>query len=301
MTLATVTADNHAEWLEARRLGIGGSDAAAVLGVSPFDGATPLGVYLHKVGLADPVESNEAMMWGHLMEPLIAEAYAERFDCGFIGEQVFARATIRPFLFATLDRIRSDNRITEFKNVGRRMADAWGPDESQEVPIYVAAQAQHQMLVRKADVIDVAALICGQELRVYTLERDDRVHSKMLDAYDEFWDRVERRDPPPASQPSDADLMHRLYRREVGEVELSAEMAEAVTRYQELGREIREMEDLRKGYKCGILESLKEASSGYLPDGRIITRKIIELGEQTITRKAYTYVDLRVKKGRVFA
>ena len=65
-----------AEHLAARKRGIGGSDAPAVLGVSPW--RTPLDVYLDKTDQSDPVETTEAMEWGSRLEDQIAAAAAER-------------------------------------------------------------------------------------------------------------------------------------------------------------------------------------------------------------------------------
>jgi putative phage-type endonuclease len=63
------------EWLAARRTGIGGSDIAAILGLSPW--RTPLDVYRDKVDGAEQPET-EAMRWGRLLEDVIAREYAVR-------------------------------------------------------------------------------------------------------------------------------------------------------------------------------------------------------------------------------
>ncbi|MDP3766551.1 MAG: YqaJ viral recombinase family protein, partial [Dehalococcoidia bacterium] len=68
---------DDAAWLAARRAGIGGTDAAAILGLSPF--RTPLDVYLDKTGAAqDERTETQPMRWGKALEPVIAEAVEER-------------------------------------------------------------------------------------------------------------------------------------------------------------------------------------------------------------------------------
>jgi predicted phage-related endonuclease len=49
---------------------IGGSDIAAILGLSPYK--TPLDVYLEKRGLWEDGAAGEAARWGTIMEPILA-------------------------------------------------------------------------------------------------------------------------------------------------------------------------------------------------------------------------------------
>ena len=48
-------------WLDRRRAGIGGSDVAALLGLSRWK--TPLDVFLDKTGRSEPIPDNEPMLW----------------------------------------------------------------------------------------------------------------------------------------------------------------------------------------------------------------------------------------------
>jgi predicted phage-related endonuclease len=65
---------SHAEWLQYRRLGIGGSDLAAICGISKW--RTPVHVYLEKLGEAPEDQMSEAAEWGTRLEPLIADKLA---------------------------------------------------------------------------------------------------------------------------------------------------------------------------------------------------------------------------------
>ena len=87
------------DWLEYRRRGIGGSDAAAILGISPF--ATARDLYYDKLKIVpfDDSESNwVAKKMGHLLEDLVAEIfhvktgymYLERLNAAVEAEGVFA-------------------------------------------------------------------------------------------------------------------------------------------------------------------------------------------------------------------
>lgn len=293
MAVATITPDTRADWLAQRKLGIGSSDAAAVLGLSPWK--TPLAVYLDKIGEAGPTEETEAMQLGLLLEPVIAKVYSDRTGHDFLAEQPFIRHERLPWLLATLDRIRDDGRIVELKAVGARQVHEWGESGSDEVPRWYTVQVLHQMAAAGIDEADVAALICGQELRIYHLERDEQVIATMLEREEEFWDRVTRREPPVIDPEKDARLLSRLFPDCVGEIDFGQDATQIVQAWEALGKQVRDGEKARERMRTDILLAMENAASAKLSDGRLLTRKVIHVDAATIERKAYDRIDLRVK------
>jgi putative phage-type endonuclease len=203
MTIASGSMINHADrdaWLAERMNGIGSSEAAAAIGVNPYE--TALELYLAKLGLSDPVRETEAMRWGTRLEPVIAEAYSETTGYGFIAEQLFVRSPTHDFMTSTIDRIRDDSRIVEFKCVGYRSAHLWGEPGSDEIPPHYLVQCQHQLICTGTEELDLAALIGGNELRIYHICRDDDIAARIVEREAEFWQRVLRRPGPgPALAP----------------------------------------------------------------------------------------------------
>ena len=65
---------NREEWLALRKKGIGGSDAAAVCGMSRYKG--PLDVYLDKTNPVIEENDNEPMLFGRLFEPILRSEFA---------------------------------------------------------------------------------------------------------------------------------------------------------------------------------------------------------------------------------
>ena len=63
------------DWHKARRKGLGGSDIAAILGISKW--RTPMDVWVEKMGLVEPSEESYAMMRGRILEDAIAQWYGE--------------------------------------------------------------------------------------------------------------------------------------------------------------------------------------------------------------------------------
>ena len=65
------------DWLEYRKKGIGGSDVAAIMGISPF--ATIRDLFYNKTGVQPVIQEEEESNWvakevGHRLEDLVAAA-----------------------------------------------------------------------------------------------------------------------------------------------------------------------------------------------------------------------------------
>jgi putative phage-type endonuclease len=290
-----ITAENYGEWLDMRQSSIGGSEAATAVGVNPYE--TALSLYLRKLGLAPPVVETRAMRRGKRFEPLIAEDYADETGHGFIAEQVFVRSSVLGFMTATLDRVRDDGRLVELKSVGVRSAHLWGESGSDEVPDFYLVQAMHQLSVTGMDLIDVAALIAGEHFRVYPLERDDRIIARIQEREQEFWSRVQRRDPPPVDPARDGAALAWLWPRAEGEVELGPVGELLVESWESLGTEIRDRQEAKERARAELQALMQEAASARLADGRILSRKVVDVAGQQVTRKPYSYVDLRLRRG----
>lgn len=299
MTVLDTTTGNplsHEEWLAERLKGIGGSEAASAIGVSPFDDATPLSLYLRKLGLAPPITANRAMKIGTMAEPLISNLYADETGAELVAMQLFRRSDKHTFMFATLDRVRSDGRVVELKHVGSRSASKWGQSGTDEVPPHILVQVVHQMIVSDTGEIDVAALIGGDDFRVYTVERNERVASRIIEMEAAFQECVDTRTPPAIDVVKDAGNLAYLYPEPVGEITLDDYHNVLVDQWETAKANKNEAEKQAKEIKAILLAKLGPAASATLSDGRILTRSVIT--RQPYSVEQSTYADLRTKKGR---
>jgi putative phage-type endonuclease len=73
MSKTFIQPTNTNEWLALRSKGIGGSDISAILGLTKWK--TPLEVYLEKTGQAAPVEENDSMRRGKILEKLVIDRF----------------------------------------------------------------------------------------------------------------------------------------------------------------------------------------------------------------------------------
>lgn len=213
------------DWLSVRRNGIGGSDAAAAVGVSPY--MSPLELWLIKTGRdatlskPDAEDTTDPVYWGTLLEPIVAAAYTKQTGKRVRRVNAVLQHPTIPFMLANLDReIMSDRdvQILECKTAGEFGARAW----REGVPEYVQIQVQHQLAVTGKRAADVAVLLCGQKLEVHRIERDDELIARLIPLEAAFWRFVEMDTPPPADGSESSDRALRcLYPTSTGTVDFS--------------------------------------------------------------------------------
>jgi putative phage-type endonuclease len=287
VSLATLVTDRDS-WLAERRTGIGASEAAAAMGLSPYE--SPLGLYLRKTGAVPDAEETEAMRWGTRLEPLLAEAYRERTGKAILQSQVFLRDPDAPWRLATLDGIDSDGDLVEFKTTNAFAGRDLGEDDTDQLPDHWVIQAHQQMAVAGAERVRFGVLVGGQSFRTFTVERDGDLIAAVMAAVDGFWKRhVEKRVAP---DPSAVDLavLSRVRPTPGVEITLTGDGAFWAEQYAALQVEHKRTEAAIKTAKANILAAMGEAAVARTVDGHTFTRRVVEVGAKTID--AYSYVGL---------
>ena len=190
---------------------LGGSDAAALLGLSPW--TTPFGVFVQKRGLQTTQRRiddalQEKFDFGHAMEPVIARAFSARTGLHVaLVPQAFLRSEAHPFAAGHLDYTVAVNdtatphAFLECKNVEYRDKTEWlDPDpegrNDASIPPYYLAQCDHYFLITGYAEAYLAVLFGGCRLAVYGLRRNPEREQILLEVERRFWERVEHDDPP---------------------------------------------------------------------------------------------------------
>jgi putative phage-type endonuclease len=186
------------DWLEQRNQGIGGSDIAAVIGVSPWKG--PYALYQEKAGVIEPKDLSdiEFIDWGKRLEPVILDAYQDRTGRPVRHRAELLRSKAHPWAMCTLDgeTLSEPERgyhPLEIKTTNAFLGDKW-VDGS---PEHYRAQAHQQMLVTGAQRCTIAVLIGGNKLAWEDIDRDEALIRKIVHCGERFWRRVTEREPPP--------------------------------------------------------------------------------------------------------
>jgi putative phage-type endonuclease len=217
------------DWLQVRKGGIGSSDAATACGLNPYKSALEL--WMEKTqrdaGLpkVDPNDDTSPMYWGTLLEHIVAAQYTKRTGNRVRRINAVLQHPEHHWMLANLDREvvgAADVQILECKTAGYHGARLW--DEG--VPEYVQLQVMHQLAVTGKQAADVAVLICGQELRVYRIERDEKLISQLIELEIRFWRCVEDDVAPVADGSDSADrALRALFPADGGQdVDLSGDL-----------------------------------------------------------------------------
>lgn len=191
-------------WLEKRKHYITGTDAGKLIGVSPWGGK--FAVWLDKTGRAAPVVETPAMRAGKKFESAILQMYAEEMNCKLEHVDGYNLITCDkyPRLGASLDGWNHDLQIpVDAKNI-KWKNEKWGDAWTDQFPEYYKAQLQVQMMVTGATFAHLAVMFSGQDFFIYSMEYDEDMAQKILDASDEFWPYVERDKMPEADGSDEA-------------------------------------------------------------------------------------------------
>ena len=196
------------EWLEMRRNSIGGSDAAAIVGISKW--STPMTVWADKTGRLPDKPDSEAMRIGRDLEDYVSRRWME--ETGKRAHRVNAMLYNQdyPFAHADIDRAvsgesaglecktTSDLDIKQFKDV--------------EFPEKYYVQCVHYLAVTGFDRWYLAVLVFGRGFNTFTLERDEAEIQALMEAERSFWELVQSDTPPaPDGKQPTADALETIY------------------------------------------------------------------------------------------
>ena len=208
------------EWLKYRRKGIGGSDAAAVLGISPFMTARDL--YYDKLGISAQADEENwvAKEIGHLLEPLVARIFEKRTGLKIYQRKVMFQHPQYPWMLADLDYLvempDGSRAILECKTTTSNSADNWWYAGKEIVPVYYESQGRHYMAVTNIDRVYFCCLLTdSREAIIRCMDHDMAYEEELIVLEESFWkENVLAQAPPPYTE--SGDLIMRSLQRILG-------------------------------------------------------------------------------------
>ena len=290
---------NTAEWLSARDSLFGASDAAAALGLSPYK--SPFELYCEKKGLVAKFTGNAATRLGQRMEPVVLAEYET-----ITGRELHRPVPLLiskefPFIGATPDSLMDGDggiQPVEAKTTTWRRAEEFGEEGTDEIPTDYVLQTQQQMLVVGASKCDVAVLLDGRTLKLYTVHRHEKLIESIIKAERELWERIQNNDPPEPdfSRPDTLDLVKSMHITEPGKtIIFDRRIEELWNRYRSLRDQVSLCEREQDAIKAEIFHAMGDAEAGLLPDGDI-ELVCSEISRKSYTVEASTYKTLKQKK-----
>lgn len=185
--LINVSKLDRDEWRMVRQNGIGGSDIGAIMGFNKW--SSPLTVWLQKTGELPPSEENMYMKMGHLLEPVVANLFAEEHpELKVLRNNFLLQHDTIDCMLANIDR----ELVCAFRGRGIlevKTASDWNKHLWTEtsVPESYMLQLQHYLAVTGYRFGYFAVLIGGNDYRSYYVERDDELIAMIEAKAVEFW------------------------------------------------------------------------------------------------------------------
>ena len=207
MITKQATAD-HEAWKALRSKYIGGSDAAAVVGMNAY--VSPLALWAEKTGRLPGFEGNLATEVGTYMEEFVAQKFAE-----VTGKKV-RKCNLSwfnsdyPWAIANIDReIVGENAGLEIKTTSELNTKRF---KGGEFPENYYCQCMHYLAVTGKQTWYLAVLIGNREFKWFAIDRDEAEIKALMDAEKDFWDQVKTDTAPMADgSSSTTSTLNSLY------------------------------------------------------------------------------------------
>ncbi len=265
------------QWLQVRKGGIGSSDAAAAVGLNPYK--SPLELWMEKTGRATANEEHAGLddprYWGTLLEPYVAIAYQQKTERRVRRINAVLQHPAFPFMLANIDREvvgSPEVQILECKTAGEYGSRLWRDG----VPEYVQIQVQHQLAVTGKAAADVAVLLCGQQLEIFRIHRDEDVIARLIVLEARFWEHVETDTPPSADgSESSARALRQLYAGGGGTLDFSdnRRLSQVFEELRALRGELNTKGEQAEALKQALQEAMGDASRAVFATGEVTFKR----------------------------
>lgn len=275
--------DDEEGWLKNRTRGIGGSDVGAICGVSPFTSARQ--IYLNKTGqFQDALQPNDAakdrMHFGHMLEPVVADEYAQRSGNKVIAVNATLVHKDHPWALANIDRLIVEERteedgsvtlvpagILECKTTSEYMNSEW---ESGEILMSYVYQLNWYLWILGLEKGAFACLVGGNKFYFYDVFRnDDLLENVIIPAAKDFWFNNVLELKEPEMQATDTEFANGLYSTVVKNSEIMLtddETNELARTVFDCKAKIKELTSIMEEAQNRIKDRLKDNEIGYTKD-----------------------------------
>lgn len=265
----TIKASNHAEWLEARKDGIGASEIGTILGVNPYD--TPYQLWLRKTGQVPPTEDNFLMKAGHYLESAIAQFCADETGVEIIKQSAGDFIVVnqdKPFLRVSPDRYAwlpncrhtKDNKvIIECKSTQKSIFE-------DDIPLMWFTQVMYQLGVCEMNQAYLAWLTQGREFGYKLIQYDNDFYNDVIVAeVEKFWtDNIIGGQEPALINIEDIKLKYPIHN--AGKtVEASEELIDKYNTLVDVNKQIKQLSEIKSEAENALKFALKDAESMIVP------------------------------------
>lgn len=274
-TLTSTENLSHKEWLEYRRLGIGGSDLSVLCGINQYK--SPIELWAEKTGQMPCKEAGEAAYWGNQLEPFVINEFVLRTGIEVKKLNEILQSETYDFMLANLDGVCEDpihgTCIFEAKTTSVYNSKLW----EDSIPDAYMLQIQHYMAVTGFKGAYIAVLIGGNHFKWKFIERDDELISMIVKLEKDFWDNVQTNKPPNVdSSEATAEFLNNYFPESIPETkfELPQLAVEIINEYKEASEKVTEYSDKKRLAENKLKQMLENNEVGTI-DNQIVSWKTV--------------------------
>ena len=250
---------NHEEWLKLRSQYIGGSDAAAVVGLNAY--ASPYSLWAEKTGRLPGFDGNLATEVGTYLEEFVAQKFAQETGKKVRKSNQSWFNDEFPWAIANIDReIVGEDAGLEIKTTTELNLSKF---KGGEYPANYYCQCMHYLAVTGKQRWYLAVLIGNREFKWFTIERDEDEIRALMDAEKNFKKLVDSDTPPVADgSSSTADTLFTLYPNSVDDAIGIGAFERDLDNYFRLKAQVKDLSQTIDGIENRIKAHLGECAMG---------------------------------------
>jgi putative phage-type endonuclease len=310
MKLQIITPDSHEHWLSLRKPNLNSTEISALFDCNPYLSKFEL---WHQKKTQDfaPFEETERMMWGGLLEPVIAKRAAKELnrlevpmkDYYFIPELRIGSSF--DFYTTNLDGDKDIKHLMEIKNVDSLIyRKNWIEEDGKiEAPPHIEIQVQAQMLVSGIDTCDLCIMVGGNQLKITERKANKAMQDRILEECASFWKSIDENKMPEVDYNRDSTFLIDLYGTAEDDKVLAVEdsdsrdlIKEQVIAYQTAKTKIKELELSADIAKAKILEMIGDASKVTSEDFTISCGNVDPTEVKAFVKKGFRNFRITAKK-----
>ena len=215
--VADTTDLSRKDWLELRKKGLGGSDAASAVGVNKY--CSPYSLWLDKTDRLGDSDAGEAAYWGNQLEDKVLQEIAKREGLVNVAKpDQLLQHPVHEWMLANPDGLGEypeyGTVLLEAKTAGLFAAKDWyGPGGAPAVPDAYMLQVQHYLEVLGLRKAVIGVLITGQKFETRWIDYDPALVESLVALEEDFWINHVVADvaPPVTAHRSDRPALSKLY------------------------------------------------------------------------------------------
>jgi predicted phage-related endonuclease len=231
-------------------------------------------VWLEKTSKQVDRKDNFALRFGSFAESFVADEYTlltgetlvdhphglihpeYSFCVGHIDRFILENQELPLF---TADGVLNAKKLLECKTANYYSQSDWGEPGSDAIPLPYLCQCLWYLGITNLAEIDVAVLLGGSDLRIYTITRDLELESLLFEKAAFFWTEHVQKDIPPKPQSID-DCQALFQRSSVGKsIEANPETIALIQQLKTLEAQAQRDEEQINSIKQQLMETMADA------------------------------------------